>query len=135
MTDAPTGTDRYASPLAIYAVLCLFVGFGGGIDGWFWPAEMPSYTWNDFVQTIGIVVLTMMWITADGRQIGKPPASGLRIATILFTPIGLLAHLLLSRRWTWALALWFGFVLGLVAAYLAGYLLVDAVLPDNDRPA
>ncbi|MDO5631508.1 MAG: hypothetical protein Q4G22_06690 [Paracoccus sp. (in: a-proteobacteria)] len=117
----------------IYAVLLVYVAIGAVIDAIFWPdpEAMPPYTWNDFIQMVGIVVLCLLWQSTDANQRGQTVGSGTRLLTILLTPLGLLIYLCATRRW-WGLMVWIGFLLGIVLAYAISAFITDLLYAQSE---
>ncbi|MDO5613488.1 MAG: hypothetical protein Q4G14_09645 [Paracoccus sp. (in: a-proteobacteria)] len=115
-------------PWQIYVLLLVYVAIGAVIDRTFWPDmdTMPTYTWNDFIQMVGIVVLCVLWQRADADQRGQTVGSGTRLLTILLTPLGLLVYLCATRRW-WGVLVWIGFLFGIVLAYIVSSFSVASV--------
>ncbi len=114
---------------AIYVLLVLFISAGVLIDSYIWPKGVPSnFTANDFIQLVGIIVLSWQWQLADAKERGITRSHLSAVATIIFVPIGTAIYLFQSRTWTAATltfcAYWGGIVLAiLLSSFLAASLI------------
>jgi hypothetical protein len=118
----------------IYVGLLLFIAAGAVIDAVVWPDGPPSpFTWNDVVQTIGIVALVYWWEVTDAKQLGRRQSAPARIATIFVPPLGHAIYLYQSRNWKHATLLlvlfWAGLVIVAIAAVLGVAVILDVVDP------
>ncbi|TKT79099.1 hypothetical protein [Aquamicrobium sp. LC103] len=112
----------------IYAGLLAFVGGGAIIDS-IWRTHLYSYTWNDLVQMVGIILLTAWWQIEDARLRDVKRGVAARILTVLLVPVGLAVYLYQSgrppMRATLVLA---GYIAGFFLAASAGLLVGDEIL-------
>ena len=108
-------TEDMTSPIRIYIILAAFFAFGIAVDWIVWDGLPPSWTWNDITQMIGVIVLCLMWESADAMQRDKSHRGSARLLTILLPPLGTLVYFFQTRRWPQAIAAEVLFWGGLVA--------------------
>jgi hypothetical protein len=117
----------------VYVALLVFVSIGAVIDIAVWPLEAPPLTWNDVVQTIGIVVFVYWWEVADAKQFGQPQSGPARVLTVFVPPLGHAIYLYQSRNWKRAtvmfLLFWAGVFVAFMMVALGVALLLDVVDP------
>lgn len=102
----------------LYAILAAFFAFGIVVDWVVWGGLPPAWTWNDITQMIGVIVLCLMWESADAAARGVQHRASARLLTILLPPLGTLVYFFQSRDWPNALLQAFYFWGGLIAVAL-----------------
>ena len=90
-------------PAIIYVLLAAFFGLGVAIDWLVWDGLPPRWTWNDVTQMIGVIVLCLMWESADAAARNGPHRRSAVILTILLPPVGTTVYFFQSRPWQKAL--------------------------------
>lgn len=116
----------------VYLALLAFVVAGSAIDVVVWPGGPAGFTWNDFLQTIGIVVFVYWWESADAKELGEKQSTPARLLTIFVPPVGQAIYLFQTRPWPRASGILLGFWAGLIVAGMVGYLLAAVVLDIVD---
>lgn len=87
----------------LYTILSAFFAFGIAIDWLVWGGLPPHWTWNDITQMLGVIILCLMWQSADAQARAVPHRKSARIITILLPPLGMLIYFFQSRLWPLAI--------------------------------
>jgi putative effector of murein hydrolase LrgA (UPF0299 family) len=105
----------------VYVALLVFVAIGSTLDSVYQPYP-HSYSLNDFVQMVGIIILCAWWQIEDANVREMKRGTAARIFTVLFMPVGLAIHLFQSRKAGRATIILISFILGVIGAAITGTL-------------
>ncbi len=101
----------------IYVALLVFIAFGFLVDAAMWPHGPPrSFTVNDLVQLVGLILLVSSWQIADAHIRLRPRSSAVKLMTVFLIPLGQVIYIYQSRPWKQATVVCLGFFAGVLAA-------------------
>lgn len=110
-------SSQFARRNFIYVSLLAFLCFGAIIDEVFGLWNAYNLTWNDALQMIGVVILTLLWQQADASALKIRPSYASKFLTVIFSPLGMAVYLFQSRPWKSALLTYLVFCGGIFLVF------------------
>ncbi|HAT87430.1 hypothetical protein [Cohaesibacter gelatinilyticus] len=110
-------SSKFARRNFIYVSLLIFLCFGAIIDEFFGLWNAYNLTWNDAVQMIGVIILTLLWQQADATALRIRPSYTSKFLTVIFSPLGMAVYLFQSRTWKSALLTYLVFCGGIFLVF------------------
>ncbi|UUP16534.1 hypothetical protein [Nitratireductor thuwali] len=116
--------SRSHSKVLIYVILVLIAFAGTLVDWLLWLSGEPVINTAVLAHAAAIVIGTLLWQFADGKDRGTRASVLSSVMTVVFAPLGSAIHLYQSRDWKAATAIlaafWGGLVVAVLTANFAG---------------